>query len=91
VIVDCAHYKEGARQHEGAMSLEEAAAVARGGTEFVWIGLHEPGPGDLEQLRKLFDLHELAVEDAQEEHQRPKIEDYDAYFIVLRPPTTKDR
>jgi magnesium transporter len=85
VIVDCAHYKDGARQHEGPLSLDEAAKRARGGDEFVWIGLHEPAQGDLERLKGLFGLHELAVEDAELSHQRPKIEDYDqSWFIVLR-------
>ncbi len=86
MIVDSAHYKDGVRQHEGPMSLEEAARRPRDvAGEFVWIGLHEPEPGELDQLARLFDLHELAVEDAGLEHQRPKIEDYDAsYFIVLR-------
>ena len=52
---------------------------------FVWIGLHEPEPGELEELARLFGLHELAVEDAHRAHQRPKIEDYDdGFFIVLR-------
>jgi magnesium transporter len=87
MIVDCAHYKDGVRQHEDSLTPEQAAERARGGGEgeFVWIGLHEPEPGDLERLKKLFGLHELAVEDANLAHQRPKIEDYgDDSFIVLR-------
>ncbi|MGH2983480.1 MAG: CorA family divalent cation transporter, partial [Solirubrobacterales bacterium] len=86
MIVDCAYYKDGARQHEGPMSLEEAARHPRDVPgEFVWIGLHEPDPGELERLKELFGLHELAVEDAGLEHQRPKIEDYDeSYFIILK-------
>ena len=33
-----------------------------------------------------FGLHELAVEDAEHAHQRPKLEDYeDSFFVVLRP------
>jgi magnesium transporter len=86
MLVDCAHYKDGARQHEGPMSIEEAARRPRDvAGEFVWIGLHEPDPGELDELAKLFGLHELAVEDAGLEHQRPKIEDYDqSYFIVLK-------
>jgi magnesium transporter len=87
MIVDSAHYKDGARQHEAPLTLERAAELAKGaGTgEFVWIGIHEPEPGDLGRLRSLFGLHELATEDAQNPHQRPKIEDYDQHaFIVLK-------
>jgi magnesium transporter len=85
VIVDCAHYKDGARQHEGQIPLEEAARHAEGEGEFVWIGLHEPDKLLLGRMAELFDLHELAIEDAERMHQRPKIEDYDeSWFIVLR-------
>ena len=51
----------------------------------MWIGIHEPDPGDIDRLAELFDLHELAVEDAKQPHQRPKIEDYDEdVFLVLK-------
>ena len=67
MIVDSAHYKDGVRQHEEALTPERAAELrnAAGPGEFVWIGIHEPDPGDMEQLASLFGLHELAVEDAQ--------------------------
>ncbi len=51
---------------------------------FVWVGLHEPDEALMEHMRRAFDLHELAVEDARKAHQRPKIEVYDdSLFIVL--------
>jgi magnesium transporter len=87
MIIDSAHYKDGVRQHEEALTPERAAELrnAAGPGEFVWIGIHEPQPGDLAQLQGLFGLHELAVEDAQQAHQRPKIEDYDDdVFVVLK-------
>src|SRR5436190_19653552 len=87
MIVDSAHYKDGVRQHQEALTPESAAELRNtaGSGEFVWIGIHEPEPGDLEHLQQLFGLHELAVEDAQQAHQRPKIEDYDQdVFIVLK-------
>jgi magnesium transporter len=87
MIVDSAHYKDGKRQHDEALTPEQAAELRNdaGPGEFVWIGIHEPGSGDLERLQALFGLHELAVEDAQNPHQRPKIEDYDQdVFIVLK-------
>ena len=85
MIVDCAHYKGGRRQHEGPLSLDEAAGRCVGGDEFVWVGLKEPNAEELRRVGESFDLHELALEDAQNAHQRPKLEDYDSsLFIVLR-------
>ena len=87
MIVDSAHYKDGARQHDEALTPERAAELRRnaGSGEFVWIGIHEPQAGDLKHLQELFGLHELAVEDASQAHQRPKIEDYDEdVFLVLK-------
>jgi magnesium transporter len=85
MIIDCAHYKDGARRDEGAVALEEAAArTTEGG--FVWLGLFEPGPEELAQVSETFGLHELAVEDAQNIHLRPKIEMYDndVRLVILR-------
>jgi magnesium transporter len=85
MIIDCAHYKDGVRRDEGAVALEEAAArTTQGG--FVWLGLFEPGEEELAEVRETFGLHELAVEDAQNIHLRPKIETYDndVRLVILR-------
>jgi magnesium transporter len=85
MIIDCAHYQDGRRQEEGAVPLEEAAArCGQGG--FVWLGLFEPSEEELAQVRATFGLHELAVEDAQNFHMRPKIElyDQDVRLVILR-------
>jgi magnesium transporter len=85
MIVDCAHYKDGRRSDDGPVSLEEAAARRDEGG-FVWLGLFEPSETEMDQVRRLFGLHELAVEDALSSHQRPKIEiyDQDQRLVVLR-------
>jgi magnesium transporter len=85
MIVDCAHYQDGQRSDGGPMSLEEAAARRDEGG-FVWLGLFEPGDAEMDQVRLLFGLHELAVEDALNSHQRPKIEIYDKdlRLVILR-------
>ena len=85
MIIDCAHYKDGRRQEEGAVPLEAAAArCGQGG--FVWLGLFEPGAEELAQVRDAFGLHELAVEDAQTFHLRPKVELYEGNvrLVILR-------
>lgn len=85
MIVDCAHYRDGLRQQEGAMPLEQAAARCRQGG-FVWLGMFEPGPEELDRVREIFGLHELAVEDAAAFHLRPKAEQYEdgTELIILR-------
>jgi magnesium transporter len=89
VIIDCAHYRDGRRQHTGPMSLDEAAQVVGREDEdgFVWIGVVEPEPAELHNLQDRFGLNELAIEDAQSFHLRPKIESYDeanVLFTVVR-------
>jgi magnesium transporter len=85
MIIDCAHYRDGVRQHEGPLDVEEAATCARGDGDFVWLGLHEPSEKELADVQRAFGLHDLAVEDAARAHQRPKIEDYaDSFFVVLK-------
>ncbi|MEA2494405.1 MAG: magnesium transporter [Thermoleophilaceae bacterium] len=88
MIIDCAHYQDGVRQHEGPMDLDRAAAICTDGHDgFVWMGLLEPGPEELAIVQERFGLHDLAVEDAQSFHLRPKVERYedeDIYFVVLR-------
>jgi magnesium transporter len=86
VIVDCAHYREGKRQHEGKLPLEVAEKCVVGDGDFVWLGLLDPSEQELREVGERFALHELALEDAFKGHQRPKLEDYeDSYFIVLKP------
>src|SRR6516162_694744 len=85
MIIDCAHYVDGRRHGAGAVPLEEAAArCGQGG--FVWLGLFEPADEELAQVRDTFGLHELAVEDAQNFHMRPKVElyDRDVRLVILR-------
>jgi magnesium transporter len=83
MIVDCAVYEEGKRR-EGDLSLEQAKE-ARGDRGFVWIGLYEPSEEEFDSIKREFDLHELAVEDAIHAHQRPKLEVYgQTLFVVLK-------
>src|SRR5690348_11046745 len=82
MIIDCAHYQDGRRREEGEVPLEEAAARRDEGG-FVWLGLFEPDEEELAQVREIFGLHELAVEDTLNIHMRPKIEAYDDVQLVI--------
>jgi len=59
----------------------------------VWLDLCEPDQEDLELVSEEFGLHPLAVEDAIQEHERPKLDRYQdhafltAYAVSLDPTT----
>jgi magnesium transporter len=51
--------------------------------DLLWLDLEDTGPETIALLREVFKLHPLAVEDAQEFNQRPKIEDYDDFVSLV--------
>src|SRR3954452_15591196 len=83
-IVDCAVYEDGCRR-AGELPLTAAGEAARCEDAFVWVGVFEPTEEEFDAVRREFNLHELAVEDAVKAHQRPKLEVYDdTLFVVLK-------
>jgi magnesium transporter len=85
MIVDNAIYVDGHRASE-PRSLRETYEALRKERGVAWIGLYRPTEEEFASVAEEFELHELAVEDALEAHQRPKLERYgQTLFIVLRP------
>ncbi len=85
MIVDNAIYVDGRRAAEPG-TLEETYEACRDQRGVAWIGLYRPTEGEFESVTGEFGLHPLAVEDALEAHQRPKLERYGGtLFVVLRP------
>ncbi|WOH54149.1 magnesium/cobalt transporter CorA [Bradyrhizobium sp. sBnM-33] len=67
------------------IAIEAASSWRSKPGHVVWIGLYEPDLALLTSVQQQFDLHDLAIEDANHAHQRPKIEQYgDGLFIVAR-------
>ena len=83
MIVDCALYAHGRRE---AVNLAQAVSRARNLPDgFVWLGLHDPTYDEFDDLALYFAPHPLAVEDAINAHQRPKLDIYDeCLFVVLK-------
>ncbi len=55
------------------------------GKQFDWIGLSDPAPAEMELVRCQYGLHPLAIEDALNPQQMPKLELYGSVlFIVAR-------
>jgi magnesium transporter len=84
-IVNNAVYVDGRKSAE-PNSLRETYEQVRNRDGLAWIGLYKPTEEEFTSVAEEFGLHELAVEDAIQAHQRPKIERYgNALFVVLRP------
>ncbi|MFE1173037.1 magnesium/cobalt transporter CorA [Streptomyces sp. NPDC058773] len=84
-IISAALYRDGQRvsTHDTLADAFRQQRAASG--TLAWIGLHRPTPEELVTLASEFDLHPLAIEDALEAHQRPKLERYGGtLFVVLR-------
>jgi magnesium transporter len=82
MIVNCVAYESGQRLAD--IPLNEVRAHLKRRGCFVWVALKDPEPAELATLQEEFGLHELAIEDAQKGHQRPKIEEYgSSLFIVM--------
>ncbi|MEU3825400.1 magnesium/cobalt transporter CorA [Streptomyces sp. SID486] len=84
-VVNCVTYQDGVRVPGCADLVDAVRLVRKTGEGFVWLGLHEPTDREFAGIAELFDLHPLAVEDAVEAHQRPKLEHYgDTLFAVFK-------
>jgi len=83
MLVTCAAYQDGRKLQD--LTIDRISGYLQRTNCFVWVALHDPSASELNDLQRVFGLHPLAVEDAQSEHQRPKIEEYgDSLFAILQ-------
>ena len=83
MIVDVALYQNGQRV-DGPEDISELVDVARRDGGFVWLGMAEPSQAEFDMVVGELNFHPLAVEDAINAKQRPKLEDYDGltFFVI---------
>jgi magnesium transporter len=82
MLVNCVAYRDG-RKLADIQQREIKSYLARPDC-FVWVALKDAGAAELAEMQDEFDLHELAVEDARQGNQRPKLEEYgNSLFVVL--------
>ncbi|MEY2933706.1 MAG: magnesium and cobalt transport protein CorA [Pseudomonadota bacterium] len=83
MLINCVLYQEGKKIRDIPMD-ENSCWFAEQDDSFVWVALKDPTPEELAIVQRQFGLHELAVEDALQGHQRPKIQEYgDSLFFVV--------
>ncbi|MEV0218758.1 magnesium and cobalt transport protein CorA [Streptomyces sp. NPDC050704] len=83
-VVQAALYRDGVRVAAPASLADTFRELRDQPDGMAWIGLARPTEDEILSLAAEFDLHPLAIEDAMEAHQRPKLERYgDTLFVVL--------
>ncbi|MFI7606229.1 magnesium/cobalt transporter CorA [Micromonospora sp. NPDC049366] len=84
-LVDSAVYSRGYRYASPATLADTYRCLQELTGAMAWIGLYRPDRDQIVSLAREFRLHDLAVEDAINAHQRPKLERFgDTLFVVLR-------
>ena len=74
-------YRNGVLESEGFPVAEVSEFLAQPDT-VVWVDFCGPSKEQLDELAVELGLHELAVEDALGEHQRPKLDRYDSHLFL---------
>ena len=74
-------YRDGALVKEGFDVADISDHIAEKGC-VVWADFVSPTEHDLASIEEELGLHELAVEDAVHEHQRPKLDRYDTHLFL---------
>ena len=49
----------------------------------IWADVSDPTSKDFEELAEEFGFHHLSIEDCQNAHQRPKVEEYTGYYFIV--------
>ena len=82
MLINCAAYRDGDKITD--LEVDAISDYLDQAGCFVWVALRDATHAELEKMREEFGLHPLAVEDAHNGHQRPKIEEYgETLFAVV--------
>jgi magnesium transporter len=74
-------YRNGILEAEG-FAVADVSDHLADPSAVVWFDLCEPTEADLASISEELGLHPLAVEDAVQEHQRPKLDRYSSHLFV---------
>ncbi|MEK7343496.1 MAG: magnesium and cobalt transport protein CorA [Pseudomonadota bacterium] len=73
------------------VAIDERIDCPEDKSEFIWIGVADPSLEEMQTLQRTYGLHPLAVEDAINANQLPKVDIYgDQLFVVARTAHVED-
>ncbi|HZW74100.1 MAG TPA: magnesium/cobalt transporter CorA [Caldimonas sp.] len=83
MLINCVAYDHGSKLAD--IDVRDISDYLQKPDCFVWVALRDPTNDELAVMQGEFGLHDLAVEDARNGHQRPKVEEYEqTLFVVMQ-------
>ncbi len=61
----------------------DISELCMGGKNVVWADVSDPTSEDFIEMAEEFGFHALSIEDCQQAHQRPKVEEYPGYYFIV--------
>ena len=91
-VVNCYAYSRKTGEQLNQVAISDVSRALTNTSQFIWLGLYEPSLQTIAKVQSAFDLHELAIEDAFNDYQRAKVENYDndTIFLVIRTAKLED-
>jgi magnesium transporter len=62
---------------------DEISSLCEAASNIVWVDVADPTSEDFNELAREFGFHPLSIEDCRNEHQRPKVEEYQGYYFIV--------
>jgi magnesium transporter len=62
---------------------KEISTLCSVAPNIVWVDVADPTSEDFHRLATEFGFHPLSIEDCRNEHQRPKVEEYQGYYFIV--------
>ncbi|HEU5370686.1 MAG TPA: magnesium/cobalt transporter CorA [Ktedonobacterales bacterium] len=79
-ILSCVPHE---RRFDQVEQIDALSALPKATDQLFWLDLTQPTEQELAAIAEAFQLHPLAIEDAGNAHQRPKVEEYQNFFFLV--------
>ena len=76
-------YTQEERAFTQLTEIDQIAELLNDPEHLFWLDVQQPTEQELATIGEIFHLHPLAIEDASQEHQRPKVEEYEHFFFLV--------
>ena len=71
------------RSFKNVEDPDEISSYCSDQHSIIWVDVADPTSEDFDELAKEFGFHPLSIEDCRNEHQRPKVEEFQGYYFIV--------